>query len=203
MVKKWQSVASLLLFLGLSVTNVSVADSWRILNVQQSGQETDVWCWAASGQMIMRFLGKNVTQCTQAGNRNQVNNCCNAVTGCPTDNDPWGTGGCVYTGVPEFSKYGFATNQTANGTALSWNQLKAEIDNNRPITFGWYWVNGGGHMMIATGYYEYTTGEKFVYIIDPLPVCEGTAKWVTYGEYVSSPNEHNHAYDIYNIKRTQ
>ena len=32
-------------------------------------QETNMWCWAASGQMVMDFLGNNVSQCVQANNR--------------------------------------------------------------------------------------------------------------------------------------
>ncbi|MBI5042523.1 MAG: hypothetical protein HZC10_01535 [Nitrospirae bacterium] len=32
-------------------------------------QETQNWCWAASGQMVMDYLGHNVSQCTEANNR--------------------------------------------------------------------------------------------------------------------------------------
>ena len=40
-------------------------------------QETSMWCWAASGQMTMEFLGSNVNQCTQANDRLGRNDCCN------------------------------------------------------------------------------------------------------------------------------
>ena len=29
-------------------------------------QETGMWCWAASGEMVMEYLGRAVSQCTQA-----------------------------------------------------------------------------------------------------------------------------------------
>src|SRR5215208_2563397 len=32
-------------------------------------QETSMWCWAASGEMAMDFLGTDVSQCDQANKR--------------------------------------------------------------------------------------------------------------------------------------
>ena len=37
--------------------------------VSLRGQETPVWCWAASGEMCMDFLGTDVSQCDEANKR--------------------------------------------------------------------------------------------------------------------------------------
>jgi Papain-like cysteine protease AvrRpt2 len=42
------------------------------------GQETPVWCWAASGEMVMDFLGTDVSQCDEANKRFGRNDCCNS-----------------------------------------------------------------------------------------------------------------------------
>ena len=72
--------------------------------VTLKAQETNMWCWAASGEMVMDFLGTNVTQCDQANKRFGRNDCCNT----PTPN------ACINGGWPEFDKYGFTFNTTAN-----------------------------------------------------------------------------------------
>src|SRR4051812_3146378 len=79
-------------------------------------QETSMWCWAASGQMVMEFLGTNVTQCDEANKRFGKSNCCNK----PTPNE------CVKGGWPEFDKYGFNFNKTSDAP-LSWDSLKSQI----------------------------------------------------------------------------
>lgn len=50
-------------------------------------QETQNWCWAASGQMVMDYLGHNVSQCVQANNRFGRNDCCE-IDLCPTPTEP-------------------------------------------------------------------------------------------------------------------
>lgn len=46
------------------------------LNVTLHPQETGMWCWAASGQMVMDYLGHDVAQCVQANNRFSRTDCC-------------------------------------------------------------------------------------------------------------------------------
>src|SRR6516165_10551884 len=41
------------------------------LPVLLRAQKTELWCWAASGQMIMEYLGRSVDQCVQVNNRLQ------------------------------------------------------------------------------------------------------------------------------------
>jgi hypothetical protein len=75
-----------------------------------------MWCWAASGQMVMETFGKNVSQCDEANKRFGQSNCCNSPTPEP----------CIQGGWPEFDKYGF-TFETTSNAPLSWDDLRKEI----------------------------------------------------------------------------
>src|SRR5262245_48940815 len=107
-------------------------------------QETNMWCWAASGEMCMDFLGTNVIQCDQANKQFGRTDCCNN----PVPN------ACINGGWPEFDKYNFTFARTTN-TALSWDQLRKQIYcKKKPVAFSWHWIGDGGHMMVVYGYAE-------------------------------------------------
>ena len=165
------------------------------LSVGMISQETPMWCWAASGQMTMAYLGGTVNQCTQVNKRLGRTDCC-SVTRCPPAT---ATGDCVKGGWPEYSKYGFSSSNTS-GSALSYNALAGEFNANRPVAFTWAWVGGGGHMMVARGV-RVVGGVQYVAIRDPLPPCTGTSNLITYAEYVQRAGSHTHWDDYYNIKR--
>lgn len=159
-----------------------------VLNVQLIGQQTDMWCWAASGQMIMSYLGNNVSQCAQANARFGRSDCCNSPT----------PGGCVQGGWPEFSRWGFNSQTTAWGVALTFAQLTDQFSQNRPVAFSWGWAGGGGHMMVAAGV---DTTANFVLVDDPWPPNTGDRRWISYAAYVSQAGVYSHWVDYYNIAR--
>ncbi|WNG18067.1 C39 family peptidase [Cystobacter fuscus] len=151
-------------------------------------QETNQWCWAGSGQMIMNYLGATrVSQCDQANRRLGRSDCCNSPV----------PSACVQPGWPEFEKYGFAYNTTSN-SALSWSSLVSEINANRPVGFSWGWTGGGGHMMVASGYLT-LLNTNYVYVNDPWAPNVGDQYYITYSEYVSGA-DHVHWRDYYNIR---
>lgn len=157
-------------------------------------QETNMWCWAASGQMVMETLGRTVRQCTQANNRLGRNDCCNS----PTPQD------CIKGGWPEFQKYGFSFSMT-QGAPLSWAALQRQLARgescrNAPVAFSWGWTGGGGHMMVAKGY-KTVGGTRYVEINDPWAPNVGDHRFITYDFYVASPGSHTHWNDYYNIAR--
>jgi len=165
-----------------------------ILPMTLYAQQTNLWCWAASGEMIMTYLGVavNVSQCTQANHYHNRADCCNNFQN------------CVQTGWPEFDAYGFNYVWTNWGSALSFAQLKTEFRNNRPVGFAWGWTAGGGHYMTARGVYVDGGGAQFVYIFDPAPWnadknAGGTARLITYDEYVAVPFDHGTWINDYNI----
>lgn len=174
----------------LSTQNQAVSlRKQKILQVPLAAQESDMWCWAACTQMILEFMGEQVPQCKQVNLSLELSNCCNS----PTPDD------CDESGWPEFYRYGFSSDSV--DAPLSWQQLKTEIDNNRPIAFSWAWKQGGGHMMVAVGYAE----PHWVYVNNPWPPSgdstrhEGDHQIITYSEYVRSA-DHDHYRDYYNIR---
>ncbi len=167
--------------------------SWPIflksnqLPVPLYGQQTNMWCWAATTQMTVAYQGVIITQCQQANLLFGRNDCC--------INPP--NAACVNGGWPNYPAWGFSTQITAWGTALTFDQLVAQIDANLPTNFSWGWTGGGGHIMVARGY-KNVNGVNYVYINDPWPPNQGGSSWITYAEYVSS-NTHTHWQDYYNI----
>lgn len=168
------------------------------LPVTSHPQETGMWCWAASGQMVMHYLGNNVPQCTQANNRFNRNDCPCAQCTSPVSNPP-----CVIGGWPELDKYGFTFERTSD-TALSWAALRKELSQRsycgkRPVAYTWHWNGGGGHMMVATGFVT-VDGTDYVAITDPWAPCTGDTRLITYAAYVSGTG-YTHWDDFYRVRK--
>lgn len=172
--------------LGLLVSAVAQATT---LPVALKPQETNVWCWAASGQMVMNYLGATaVSQCQEANALFNRTDCCNA-------NRP---AACVHGGHTQLDKFGFSSQFSSQ---LSWTQIKNEIDHNRPISYAWNWDGGGGHVMVLTGY-KTVNGVNYVSINDPWEPNEGDQYDLTYAAWVSGPG-YTHQADEYNITDTR
>lgn len=164
-------------------------DVSKSLAVERRNQETNMWCWAASGEMVMDYLGVNVTQCDQANKRLGKSNCCMS----PVPND------CVQGGWPEFDKFGFTFAKT-NSTPLTWEQIVEQIDVLKaPFAFTWAWTGGGGHMMVIYGYAE-IGGIRYVMVHDPWPPGVGATRTITYDDYVSGP-DYSHWDDYYDVEK--
>lgn len=169
------------------------------LGVALAGQEMSNWCWAATGRMIMRWHGVTVAQCDLANERLGRNTCCN-VTRCPT---PDNGNACNSTGWPDvaFNNRGFLYSRTSS-SAISWQTLWDNIScDTRPVGVTWAWAGGGGHIMVASGVRLEADGTRMVRIHDPLAVCAGSTRWVTYAAYVSVAGQYTHWDDFYNIRR--
>lgn len=148
-----------------------------------------MWCWAASGHMVMSFLGEDILQCTQANNRFGRSDCCDNPT----------PSGCITGGWPEFNKYGFTFDTTSNAP-LTWEQIQQQIFCfGSPVAFSWHWNGGGGHMMVLSAY-STVDGTHYVTVHDPWPPNAGDVYLKTYSAYVSGPT-YTHWDDYYNIER--
>jgi hypothetical protein len=160
-----------------------------------TGQHTYMWCWAASGEMTMNFLGASppVVQCDEANKRFNRTDCCNSPT--PAD--------CANGGWPEYDKYGFAADMTSNAP-LTFAQIQDQIYCwKKPFAFSWAWDSGGGHMMVVSGYMV-LNGQQWVTINDPEPwdVTAGGSQYaLLYTDYVSVPGDYTHWNDYYNIRK--
>ncbi|HEX3765980.1 MAG TPA: papain-like cysteine protease family protein [Kofleriaceae bacterium] len=183
----------------LAVSGCCNPASSSSLAVSLDAQQTNQWCWAASGTMTMDFLhpASNVQECDEANREFGRTDCCSTPV----------PAACVNGGWPEYEKYGFTANQTSNAP-LSWNDLRTQIDClNKPVAFSWHWNSGGGHMMVATGYFTFD-GIHFVTVNNPLPanpaVTGGGALEIdTYEAYVGGTGFNwSHWDDYYNITYT-
>ena len=116
------------------------------------------WCWAAASAMMRRLYGaENVTQ--QQIVRAWAGN----------ENDQQGP----------LQLTGLTFNNRGQGVALSWDDVKAEIDADRPFI-----IASGQHYMVCTGYTEQGASRRLLYW-DPLPTGRGSDKTVSYDGYQS------------------
>jgi len=183
----WLAVAGCCLLL-FTITGCCKKENIKILAVTVHPQETSMWCWAASGQMCMDYLGTSPNQCTQANNRFGRTDCCNNPV--PSD--------CVVGGWPEFTKYGFTSIHTSDA-ALPWETIREEVCcNNRPFCFTWHWSGGGGHMTVVSGYKTIESGN---HVLVTNPGNGGDVYWITYDYYVNGGGSRAHWDDYYQIKK--
>lgn len=178
------------------------------LAVNHDPQETQNWCWAASGEMIMAYLGKSVSQCSQANDRFGRTDCCN-IDLCPSPTEPptfdanGNCNNCACGGWPEFDKHGIEF-KTTSDAALSWAAVRQQLSSEKscrktPFAFSWHWPGGGGHMMVAKGYVT-LAGVDYVAILDPWAPCTGDERIITYAEYVAVAGDHTHWNDYYDLR---
>jgi hypothetical protein len=156
-------------------------------------QQTSQWCWAASGEMVMKTVkpGTIVTQCDEANKRFGLTNCCYS---------PFPA--CVRGGWPQFKKYGF--NNLLKHGPLTFEEITQEISpscGNRPFAFSWHWLGSGGHMMVAVGYlHNFVDNSNYVIYDDPWPPNVGTDEvFITYDYFVAGAN-HTHWDDYYDVE---
>ncbi|WP_394836090.1 hypothetical protein LVJ94_04185 [Pendulispora rubella] len=165
------------------------------LDVRLFAQKQSMWCWAASGQMIMTYISpaNAPSQCKQANVRFGRTDCCASPTPEACDDGGW----------PEFDKYGFSSRTTSWGYALTQNQVKSQIDSRRtPFAFAWGWNGGGGHIMVGTGWSQDADGVMYVTLNNPGPVGVGEEQTIPYDEYVGGDGyDHSHQMDYYDITR--
>lgn len=159
------------------------------LTVTLFPQLTDMWCWAASAEMVMDYAGTSVSQCAQANAEFGMSNCCEGPT--PST--------CVQGGYPDFAYWGFSSQTTPYGTALTWAELSEQFTLGQPVAYAWSWVGGGGHVMVATGVWVDPEEGSLVDINNPWPPNQGDQTTLTYALYVSDPGSYTHQMDWYNI----
>jgi len=171
---------------------------YKILEVPLFGQETRMWCWAASGEMIMHYYGEEVPQYVQVDNRFKRGDCGLKIK--PKDCSGW----------PELQRYEFKLPKQKKG-ALSWLELQEQIQANQPVGFSWEWKkcegskSSGSHYMVARGYII-INDTRLVVINDPLPAYSdkykgGTVSIMTYEDYVQFCPRYIHSYVHYDITK--
>ncbi|MFC7306579.1 papain-like cysteine protease family protein [Streptomyces monticola] len=141
------------------------------LNITMQAQQKSNWCWAAAGNTIAAYLGKNYSQnqfCNAAFNRQQG-------TECPNNQ---ATLGNVQTALRWM---GVNQGSYVSGW-LRYSTVQTEVNANRPVETRIQWSNGGGHMHVIYGYDD---ARSWVYWGDPWPSSD-RYNWASHSWYVNN-----------------
>jgi Papain-like cysteine protease AvrRpt2 len=165
-------------------------------------QQASLLCWAASTQIVADALGQTIDQATIAayawlpatGSPAIVAAFNAKVAMCKKNIAQY----CNLAYLPILDELGITClhGSALNPPCLSPDQIKADINNGRPIIFGWQYGKSSGsgvHFMVIVGY-RITAAQVFqLDIYDPLPVNVGNPQTISYDNYtVTAPkNLHN------------
>ncbi|MET9920577.1 papain-like cysteine protease family protein [Streptomyces sp. NPDC059605] len=155
----------------------------RRLDITMQAQQKTNWCWAASGNTIATWFGRNYSQ----------NQFCNAAFGraqgyeCPNSQ---ATLGNVQDGL-----YWAGVNPGSYVTGwLRYPTVQAEIAAGRPVETRIQWSSGGGHMHVLYGYDD---SGSWVYWGDPWP-SSNRYNWASHAWYVNNA-EFSWTHSLYRI----
>ncbi|MEU6675281.1 papain-like cysteine protease family protein [Streptomyces sp. NPDC046925] len=153
------------------------------LNITMQAQQKTNWCWAAAGNTIATFYGRNYSQnqfCNAAFGRSQSSECPNSQA----------TLGDVQNGL---DWAGINPGSYVSGW-LRYPTVQAEINAGRPVETRIQWSNGGGHMHVLYGYDD---ASSWVYWGDPWPSSD-RYNWASHSWYVNN-NTFSWTHSLYRI----
>lgn len=116
-------------------------------------QETDVWCWAASGQGVMSFHNVKPRQCGIVNKAKVEGNATGEDSTTPICCENNFVAQCQQNGWPDevFDKFGIDY-RWLYGT-LSQPQVAEQICENGPFTYSIEYEGGGGHTFVVKDYW--------------------------------------------------
>ncbi|MGW7415774.1 papain-like cysteine protease family protein [Streptomyces sp. NPDC054863] len=148
----------------------------ELLPFTQHRQEQDEWCWAATGSAIAAYWGKKFTQ-TQYCNMGHGMHPGDLFFGVYCENAP------ASLGLEQRALSGAGLDPGERfDQALTFAEVKKEIDAGRPIYSGIRWTNGGGHAQVIFGYDD---ASKRIYWTDPWPTSP-RYNWAPIGSYTKN-----------------
>lgn len=153
------------------------------LNITMQAQQKTNWCWAAGGNTIATYYGKQYSQnqfCNAAFGRSQNTECPNSQA----------TLGDVQNGL---DWAGINAGSYVSGW-LRYPTVQAEINAGRPVETRIQWSNGGGHMHVLYGYDD---ASSWVYWGDPWP-SNNRYNWASHSWYVNN-NTFSWTHSLYRI----
>ncbi|MEU5976755.1 papain-like cysteine protease family protein [Streptomyces sp. NPDC047315] len=153
------------------------------LDLTMQAQLKTNWCWAAAGNTIAAYYGRNYSQnqfCNAAFNRPQSGQCPNSQA----------TLANVQTGL----RWAGINPGTYIGDWLRYSAVQSEINANRPVETRIQWSSGGGHMHVI---YGYDTANSWVYWGDPWQTSS-RYNWASHAWYVNN-NSFSWTHSLYRI----
>ncbi|MEV5605928.1 papain-like cysteine protease family protein [Streptomyces sp. NPDC052299] len=155
----------------------------RRLNITMQAQQKTNWCWAASGNTIATWYGRNYSQnqfCNAAFGRAQGYECPNSQAA--LDN----VQNALYWA-------GINPGSYVSGW-LRYPTVQTEIAAGRPVETRIQWSSGGGHMHVLYGYDD---ANSLVYWGDPWP-SSNRYNWASHAWYVNN-SEFSWTHSLYRI----
>lgn len=149
----------------------SAVPASKRLDITMQAQQKTNWCWAAGGNTIAAWFGRNHTQnqfCNAAFGRQQGTECPNSQA----------TLGNVQNGL---DWAGVSPGSYVSGW-LRYPTVQTEVNAGRPIETRIQWQSGGGHMHVV---YGYDTANSWVYWGDPWATSD-RYNWASHSWYVNN-----------------
>lgn len=128
------------------------------LNVPLYYQETDMWCWDASAQMVIHYYGEYYPeQCEIANWAFGLSYCCSYPYDYYCAQGNWVTTSNGVLGI----LWNWGVDASPVYSYISQSQVVSEIDAGDPFPIHFRWTSGGGHVLVGVGY-EYG-GDWLIY----------------------------------------
>jgi hypothetical protein len=170
------------------VASPTTGNARKVLPVIRVAQQTSVWCWVATSEMVLNYYDRPTGQCVMLSNWYRAN-CC------------WNPGLCQSGGTLEQIRtnlrYFGGLQASIAARPLTLAEIKAEIDGGRPIIIA-YSNFQAGHVVVIFGY----SGSN-LHIYDPLyynPDRADQAFVVPYGQSFSYGGSQTWTHSIYKIQ---
>lgn len=179
------------------------------LKAKATPQHTDVWCWAASAEMVMQAHGTDVNQCSI------VNRVHNGDVGLSVGVAPFCCGengfypvACWINGWPDQAFERYEYNWDFTDGPLTEEQVKGQLCNTGPFIYVLLYYEGkGGHSIVVKDF-QVIDGELVLLVHDHLWIEETNPRKptpvypISYSEFrdgVWEVARYNHAFDYVQI----
>lgn len=176
-----------------------------ILNVKPIVQRDPSWCWAATMEMVIKYRGNDtLDQCeiVQNFNKGSICNCpetncsCPQCLSCSSSNC---SGGVTIAQLKSrLSTFAFNCQKK---TTLSWNNIKAQINNGLPFILSLGCESG--HLVTVRGFKKLpkTSRLKFMIVNDPFCCAGSSIAEIRYFDNSAIKPEQSYCYFIADIKQ--
>ena len=121
-------------------------------------QKQSEWCWAATAASVAQYFDPTTTleQCDVVNILENVSDCCANPS---SYNQPADLASAIQT---------VGCLRLSLDRALTFDELRQEIDAGRPVCAGIAWDSGGGHAVLITAYNVLSSGSHHIHVEDPL-----------------------------------
>jgi hypothetical protein len=157
-----------------------------LVNVPETFQEHNQWCWDATSKATLDYYGSVVDQCVIANWAWGRADCCENTNfswshPCNQPNYMYGTSGSLQ-GILQH----WGVNNNSIAAYLPMATVVSELNTARPFVMRFGWTSGGGHFLVGRGYDQ--GGGDYLNYMDPWP---GHGYTKSLYSWVVSASDHN------------